>query len=167
MLPHLKRFALALFALLLASGVQAKPLPSQLTAAIILKLASLEARLQDEKDISIWIINDPALARVLEKRVGKTIGRSTLRAVHTDLPAGTRPDLVYINSQNKLPEFVARANQLGAISMTPFHNGNVKDVTVLIYDDQGLPAITINMPASRQLNLQWDPSVLEISDVIY
>lgn len=167
MFRHLKPMLFVLSSLLFAVPAPAKPLPSQLTGAIILKLVSLEAKLQAQEDISIWVINDPALARILEKRVGKTIGRCTLRAVHTELPAGTRPDLVYINSQSKLPEYVTRANQLGAIAMSPFRDGNVKDVTVHIYDDQGLPAITINMPASRRLNLQWDPSVLEISDVIY
>lgn len=153
---------------LLAAPLVAKPLPSQLTGAIILKLVSLEARLQEEKDITIWVVNDPALAKVLEKRVGKTIGRSTLRAVYSDgLPDDSKPNLVYINNQNNLPDYVARANRIGAISVAPFRDSTDRGITVLIYDDQGLPGISINMPSSRKLQLQWDPSVLEISDVIY
>ena len=157
--------------LLLVGGANmavAKPLPSTLTSAIILKLMSMESGLQADPSLSILVINDPALADQLEKRLGKPVGNSQLGAVYRDkLPAGVAPSLVYINSQSQFDSLLKTANRLGAISVSPDPAHATRGAVMVIYDDQGLPSITINMAPSRALNLQWHPSVLEISDVIY
>ena len=154
--------------LVTAHVTSASPLPTTLNGAILLKLLAFEDGLKRKSEISILVVNDDALAANLRQKLGAKVGRGKLVAVHANsLPEGVNADVIYLNGERQLHSITDYARKHGALTvgndLALAHRG----VALILFDDEGLPGVTISMKPSKALGLKWDPKVLEISQLIY
>lgn len=146
---------------------QAEPLPTPLNGALLLKLIDYEDSLKQKNEIRILVVNDLALANHLAQKIGTALG-GRLAAVYRDtLPQGTAADVIYLNSERQLAELRVYAKKRGALTVGHELALAHKGVALILFDDGGLPGITISVAPSKELGLRWDPKVLEVSQLIY
>ncbi|MDN3640540.1 YfiR family protein [Simiduia curdlanivorans] len=159
--------AVALISLLLIPLAHAKPLPTQMTGAIILKLMQLEASSDTSNTLNILVINDPSLAKYLSSKVGTKVGKMTLTQVWQDTaPSQKTPNIIYINTNKQLEKTMAYAKGIKALTISNDLNLAKSGVVLFIYDDEGLPGIALNIDASKRMGYKWDAKILEISKAI-
>ncbi|BFM12418.1 hypothetical protein R50072_25710 [Simiduia litorea] len=159
--------AALLVSLLLISQAHAKPLPTQMTGAIILKLMQLEARSDAPSELNILIINDPDLVKYLRTKVGAKIGNMTLAKVWLNVaPNQETPHLIYLNSSKQLEKTIAYAKDINALTISNDISQAKSGVVLFIYDDEGMPGIAMNIGASKLMGYKWDPKILKISRAI-
>jgi len=156
-----------LIGLLLTPLAQAKPLPTQMTGAIILKLMQLEARSDTPNALNILVINDPNLAKYLDSKIGTKVGQMTLTQVWLDTaPSQKKPNIIYINTNKQLEKTIAYAKNIKALTISNDITQAKSGVVLFIYDDEGLPGIALNVDASKLMGYKWDPKILDISKAI-
>ena len=165
---NLTRKLAALFiSLLLISQTHAKPLPTQMTGAIILKLMQLEARSDTPRELNILIINDSDLVKYLRTKLGTKIGKMTLTQVWLDkAPNQETPNIIYVNSSKQLEKTIAYAKEINALTISNDITQAKSGVVLFIYDDEGMPGIAINIDASKRMGYKWDSKILNISKAI-
>lgn len=172
MLKHLTapKFLLLAFSIAILLSplyAQAKPLPTPMTGAIILKLMQLEAEGEATNDLKILVVNDPDLGKYLHTKIGTRIGKRQLTQVWNDkIPEDAKPNIIYINSNKQLNDVVAYAKEIQALTISSDISKAAQGVVLFIYDDEGLPGISINISASKAIGYKWNPKILEISKAI-
>ncbi|MBB3168906.1 YfiR/HmsC family protein [Simiduia aestuariiviva] len=153
---------------LLSSLASAKPLPAALNSVLLLKLLAFEASVSQQQAVHILVVNDDALADALTKKIGSPIGAGKLAAVYRNrAPDNTKLHAIYINGEREPASLSTYAQSQHAVTvgnnLKQAHHG----VALILYDDEGLPGISISMSPSKSLGLSWDPKVLEVSTLIY
>jgi hypothetical protein len=148
---------------------QRKEAPSNVTAALIIKLAAFEKNLSgSEGDITIYIMGDPSVAKEFKKGIGRKIGKATIKRVieGSSLPS-TKPSILYIGDGSKVKETIKYTRSNNILSTTGLPELVEKGVTLGIgIGENGKPEIFLSISSSVEENLNWNPAIMKIAKII-
>ncbi|MCD4691787.1 MAG: YfiR/HmsC family protein [Calditrichales bacterium] len=148
---------------------QIKSAPAQLTAAFIIKLAAFEKNLSgSEKDITIYVMGAPKVAKEFKKGIGKKIGKATLKNVVEGkrLP-NTDPSILYVGNSSKLKEALKYTRSNKILSVTGVPKLVKEGVTLGIgIGKDGKPEIFLNLASSAEEELNWNPAIMKVAKII-
>jgi YfiR/HmsC-like len=148
---------------------QTKTASPEIIAEMILKLASFEKSMSGASDdITVYVLGADDVAKALDKKIGEKIGKATLKKVKKgdDLPEES-PNIFYIGDETKIFSAIMFTRTQKALSVTGLLNQAEKGISLSIAsDDAGKPAIAVNLAASKEEGLDWNPAILKIAMVI-
>ncbi len=141
-----------------------KALPNSLTAAILIKLIGYEKNSNNKKTVDIFVLGDESFAKELNKYIGKPIASTTLGSVRfgSELPDNP-PDVLFIGKFKYIKSATnyTKTHKIMSVSYDPLIVG--LGVSLLIFDDEGMPGVILNTSSSHSEGLSWTPEVLEIA----
>lgn len=151
------------------SGYASEAIPDEVAAALIVKLVPMEKGLMSiGGDIVIHVIGSPTLADALRKAVGKPIGKCKLSKVTDgdDLPT-EKPAVLILADAAKISEAIEYTYKEKVLSVTNKPELVEKGISLgMGIGDNGKPKILLNMTASVEEELDWNPAILKIAKTI-
>ncbi|MFH2037016.1 MAG: YfiR family protein [Candidatus Zixiibacteriota bacterium] len=145
-----------------------KPAPANVAADMTTKLLKMENKTSQAGDITIYVMGDPDVAAILEELIGMEIGKSKIDKITMgdDLPK-TKPTVLFIGDESKVDKAVEYTRAEKILSVTGIPNLISKGVSLGIGISETLNfKIIINLPASNQEGLDWNPAILKLATVI-
>jgi hypothetical protein len=148
---------------------QSEEAPPNVTAALIVKLAVFEKNLSgSEKDVTIYVMCAPKVAKEFKKGIGKKIGKATLKNVveGKGLP-DTKPSFFYVGNGSKVKEAIkyTRSNKIPSVTGLPQLVREGVTLGIGISKD-GKPEIFLNLYSSAEEELNWNPAIMKIAKII-
>lgn len=143
-----------------------RSLPPSLTAAIIVRVVAFETSERDGPALSIHVLDDETLAKELKGHVGVAVGSRTLTNVSfgANLPAGDA-DVVIATKKNNLSKAIKYSKEVGAISVATDPALAALGVSLVVFDDEGMPGVLLNRAAAKREGLHWEPEILQIAQL--
>lgn len=157
-----------LVGVVLASGilVKADSLPDSLSAAILVRVVGYENSVNRGDRLRIHVLDSASLAEELEAYVGSPVGARSLSAVTVGaITSDLSADVVVATKSAGLKLAVDYARRSGAVSVTTDPSLVGLGVSLIIFDDEGMPGIFLNAEAARRDGLQWEPEILEVAKI--
>lgn len=149
-------------------NAQMKNAQASIAAAMIVKVIHFEKNIANSDDISIYVLDAPEVAKELEKAIGASVGVSTLKTVASGktLPAD-KPSLIYCDADSRLAEVLAYSRGEKILSVTG-HPDLVDEGVSLGFGigEDNKPKIILNVNASLEEGLDWNPAILKIAKII-
>jgi hypothetical protein len=151
-----------------AANVCARPLPTELTSALLLKAVELETRLGAKDALTILVLGNRELFSALRARRRDVIGTGNLQEILRDeLPTKAKPDVIFIGRHTDLTAILEYAQRHQILTVSDNIALASRGVAMILYDDDGLPGILLNITVSKQRGLVWKPEILEFVEPIY
>ncbi|AWB65310.1 hypothetical protein C2869_02110 [Saccharobesus litoralis] len=160
---------LLLGVLLTSENSQAEPLPAGLVVPIMLKLVSLEDNLSQQDEITIQVIGRDDVADIAKARVGYAVGNAKLGAVTmADGMPKTAPDVIFAAklSDAALAQLVEYCRQHNVVLIGEQPELINKGLALVLFNDEGVPGVLLNLAKSKQHQLRWHPDVLNVVTVV-
>jgi YfiR/HmsC-like len=163
-----KRFLLLVLAILVFAGntSYSSEAPPKIAAALISKLLVLEKSLMSKDgDMVIYVIGSKKLADALKKSEGKKLGKRTLgKVVYSDVLPNEKPDVLCISTESVLTGAIEYTRKEKVLSITNKSKLVAKGVSLGIgIGDNGKPKILLNVTASGEEGLDWNPAIMKIA----
>jgi len=145
------------------------------TASNLVKIAGMEKHLAKAgKEISVYVINDPALASVLQGMVGQAVGEGKLATVKSGRTIPTeRPDIIYIGNPDDflfnptmMKSFLDYTKENKILSVTHEAMLIYKGVALGIASQEGNPKFYLNLQASKDSGMDWNKAVIKLAETI-
>lgn len=146
--------------------LQASEAPLELTVALFLQLIVFENNLMGkEGDFSVHIVGSSKLADMLSKKIGWQIGKRKLGKVTESNSMPTeKTDVMCIVKSSNIQEVVDYTHKEKILSFTNNPDFVSKGVALGVgVNSDGKPAISINLKASKEEGLNWNPAILKIA----
>ncbi len=145
-------------------------LPAPLTSALMLKIVELEQSLSEGQKLTIAVINDKPLARILLSRQGKAIKNSQLNKI---LPINNLselreviPDIIFVGRTSSTKNIIKFANTHNILTITENIEAVSQGVILALYNNEGIPGILLNLSASKANGFQWQPEILNVASIL-
>ena len=149
---------------LLPFNTFAKPLPSSLTAALLVKVANYEHSLTLKDDINILVINDKAVADTLLDKIGVQIAGGKLQGVkHVERYSGEEADIIFIGRMKGAEQLVEKLALKSILTVSGDDRLLEDGVVLCLYDNEGVPGILLNLESSKKSGLLWNPDILNFA----
>ncbi len=161
-------FVIVTFALISKGyGATYDNVPVKIQVAFFLKILAFNNDINKGNDISIYVINSPVFAEEMKKSLGARVGKSKIAAVTegSDLPT-QKPSVIYVGDSTGLDKIIKYARSNKVLSMTGSTDIVAKGVTLGIGSTGGKPKILMNVSASKEEGVSWNPVMLKISVII-
>ncbi len=161
---------LASLILLFGSNViaQVQDAPASVAAAMILKVVGFEKGISAGGDVNIYVLGAADVASELKKGIGTAIGKATLKSVESGeaLP-GTKPTILFIGNAAKLSDCLAYTHANKILSTTGKPDLVSSGVTLGFgVGADSKPKILLNLSASSEEGLEWNPAILKVAQTI-
>ena len=141
--------------------------PAAVQAAIFLKLMAFDKTIISGGDITIYVVGSPDFAAEMKKAVGKPVGAATIAKVSEGTGAPSeKPSIIYIGSESSISDLLAytKANKILSITGNPALIS--KDVSLTVGVSEGKPKIMLNLSASKDEGIDWNPAILKVAATI-
>jgi len=160
---------ISIFALIttLYLHAQTTDAPPNVAAALTMKLVSLEKKISAGGDITIYVISAPKVADELKKGIGKKIGKATLKNVESgsDLPAA-KPTFIFVGKKADVSTAIEYSRKNKILSVTGTLDYVNQGVSLGIGVGGGKPKIVLNLSASVEESLDWNPAIMKVAKTI-
>jgi YfiR/HmsC-like len=141
--------------------------PVALQAALFLKLLPFDKNIVSTGAVTIYVVDAPEFAAEMKKAEGKLIGAAALSKVidGKGVPA-EKPSVIYVGSESVLKELVAytRENKILSISGKPELAS--KEISLFVGISSEKPKILLNLSASKEEGIDWNPAILKVAATI-
>jgi len=146
---------------------QVSDAPASVAAALCIKVAAYEKNIASAGDLSVYVLDDAAVAAELKKGIGQAIGKSKLAAVESgsSLPA-SKPSLLFVGSAGKLAEAIKYSRDNDILSVTGQPDLVSGGVTLGFGIEGGKPKIMLNLSSSVEENCDWNPAIMKVAKTI-
>lgn len=156
-----------LCSLTLAMTCTAAPLPTPLTAALMLRISELEKNISSGQSITIVVINNQSLAKLLENKKGTVIGNKSYikDVIHLNNIKNLEnynANIIYVGRTEQMDTILDYAKTQQAITISSDINSIEQGIVLSLYDNEGIPGILLNLTASKSNSLNWNPDILNI-----
>ncbi len=155
------------FAFSWAAQVNAAGLPAKVQANLILKILGFEKSTTASGAASIHVIDAPDVAAALESMVGRRAGKAKLTVVtqSSSVPS-EKVSALYIGSESQLDEGLEYTHKNNVMSVTGNSALVDKGVTLGLGVEAGKPKFILNLSASKDEGLDWNPAILKIASAV-
>ena len=159
-----------LFLSLVGSSLQAqmKNAPANVVAAMLVKVINFEKNIANSGDITVYVLDAPDVVAELKKAIGMSVGKSTLKTVTSGntLPAD-KPSLIYFDDASRLNAVIGYTHGNNILSATGHPDLVEKGATLGFgIGDDNKPKIFLNLNASLEEELDWNPAILKIAKIV-
>lgn len=166
-----KLFLLILFTAVIILGFVSdltaqREAPAPVAAALAIKLMGFNNKLKG--DITVYVVGDQNIAQEMKKGVGKSIGAATLINVEVgdELPK-SKPNIIFVCSVAKSQACIDYARKNKIMSVTGIPDLANKGVSLGIgVGDDGKPKILLNLSASAEEGIDWNPAIMKVAQTI-
>lgn len=141
------------------------PIPIQ--AAIFLKLMEFDKNISSGGTITIYVVGSPDFAAAMKKAEGKAVGAATIGKVieGTGVPT-EKPSVIYIGSESVLSQLQTYTSTNKVLSITGNPELVAKGVSMSVGISDGKPKIMLNLSASKDEGIDWNPAILKVATII-
>ncbi|EDY81310.1 hypothetical protein VDG1235_928 [Verrucomicrobiia bacterium DG1235] len=142
-------------------------LPDSLAAAIITKVLAFETSEGRSEAVRIHVMDQESLAKQFLTKKGMMIGNRRVESVTwgEGIPRGGVDVIVASNEKSVLAAIeYARKNRAITVSNNP--EMAPLGVSLIVYNDEGMPGILLSRRAAQREGLYWEPQILEIAEII-
>jgi len=148
-----------------SEDIEAAPAPLQ--AALFLKLLAFDKNIATSGTVSIYVVGSPEFAAEMKKAEGKPVGTATLGKISegTAVPA-EKPSVIYLGSDASITELLAYTKGNKVLSITGNPALVSKDVSLGVGTSGGKPKIMLNLSASKDEGIDWNPAILKVAATI-
>jgi hypothetical protein len=160
-------FVFCFFCFGLSSSLQARPLPEKFTAALLLKLVVLEKGLAEKRELHIHVLDNMLLTEALidmSKRRRADMLALTITG-SSKLPLEV-PDVLFIGDRAATERGIQYCEEHKVMSVSDNVALSPAGASLVLYDDDGLPGIILNLATSRKERLHWQAQILEIAEPV-
>ncbi|MBL7973303.1 MAG: DUF4154 domain-containing protein [Candidatus Kapabacteria bacterium] len=145
----------------------AQTIEPNLAAVLVLKVAAMEKKLGEANNgITIYVVDAPEIARELRKVSGSTVGKTRLESVTEGpgLPA-VKPDVLFVGSTENASKFIRYARQNHILTISTYQDSFDAGTSIYLGKDEstGKSYIALNITASKEEALEWNPALLKIA----
>lgn len=160
-------YAVIALAFCCASQANAAGLPAKVQANLILKILSFEKATTASGSATIHVIDEPEVAAALEAMVGRSAGKAKLTVVtqSSGLPTD-KVSALYIGSESQLASGLEYTHANKVMSITGNSALVDKGVTLGLGVEAGKPKFILNLSASKDEGLEWNPAILKIASAV-
>ncbi len=142
--------------------------PSNIAAALLLKIAGYEQNSSSGGDYVIHVLGSPEMEQELKAGIGQAIGKSKLVSVTSSntLP-DTPPNLLFIGDEKLIGAALEYAHSNHVFTATNSNALSAQGVSLgILVGSDGKPKIVLNLTGSKEENLNWNPAVMKIAKTI-
>ncbi len=163
---ELFRQAVMLSMLVMSSVAFADSLPDKLTVAIIFKLIEYDERFDKRESVKVHVISSASIASVMAGYQGKRFNNlEIMKVTHSDKLPESEVDVIFIGG-GKIKEIVDHARENRVLTVTNRPDYSKDGVSLIVFNDEGLPGILINTVSSGLEGVLWKPEVLDVARTI-
>ncbi|MCZ6677982.1 MAG: YfiR/HmsC family protein [Candidatus Poribacteria bacterium] len=146
-----------------------KDAPPKIVAVLIVKLIAFDKKIGGSaKDLTIYVMGAPNVAKALEKGIGKKIGKATLKnVVQGDGLPENKPDVFYVGDASKVDEASNYTRSNKVLSVTGIVELIPKGISLgMGVGDDGKPKILLNLTAAKSEGIDWNPAILKVASEV-
>jgi hypothetical protein len=153
-----------LLSMSLSLFAEVKEAPPNVAAAMLVKVIGFEKVIAAKSDVSIYVLGSEEVANELKKGIGQANIKNV--EVGADLPASA-PSVLFVADASKLEAAMAFTHQNKILSVTGLPDLVSKGITLGFgVGDDSKPKILLNLSASAEEGLDWNPAILKIAKTI-
>ena len=150
------------------SSVLAEPLPPTLVVPIMLKLVSLEDGLMDHEKLRVQVIGRADVHQEAMTRIGSEVGNGVLTdVVLSGELLHTPPHVIFAAKLDpeQLKKLHQYCQQHGVLLIGEQPELVSQGLALVLYNDEGVPGVLLNLSQSKKFKLRWHPDVLNVVSV--
>lgn len=140
--------------------------PAKVASALTIKLSAFEKGISG--DIVIYVMGEPDVATELKAAIGSEIGTGKLKEVKSGdgLPS-EKPSILFVGEKANVGEAIGytRGNKVLSVSGNPALITEGVSLGFGLGDD-GKPKIFLNITASKEEGLDWNPAIMKIATIV-
>jgi hypothetical protein len=141
--------------------------PVTLQAALFLKLLPFDKNIVSTGAVTIYVANAPEFAAEMKKAEGKLVGSAVISKVIDGKGVPTeKPSVLYIGSESGLKELVAYTKENKVLSISGKPDLSSKDISLFVGISNEKPKILLNLSASKDEGIDWNPAILKVAATI-
>jgi len=140
--------------------------PVNIQTSLFLKLLVFNKDISQDDKVSVYVIGNPDFAAEMKKEIGTKIGKATLSDVAegVNLPS-QKPSVIYLGDISKLDEIIRYTRENKLLSITGIPDLVSKGISLGVGISDGKPKVLLNMSASKEEDIPWNPAILKISTI--
>jgi hypothetical protein len=141
--------------------------PVALQAALFLKLLPFDKNIISSGSVTIYVANAPEFAAEMKKAEGKLIGAAVIAKVldGKGVPA-EKPSVIYVGSESVLKDLVAYTKENKILSISGKPELVSQDISLFVDISSEKPKILLNLSASKDEGIDWNPAILKVAATI-
>ncbi len=141
--------------------------PVSVQAAIFLKLLEFDKNISSGGSINVYVVGSSEFAAAMKQAVGKAVGGATIGKVveGAGLPAD-KPSVIYIGTASALGEIQKYTTTNKILSISGLPELASKGVTLTVGISEGKPKIMLNLTASKDEGIDWNPAILKVAATV-
>jgi hypothetical protein len=141
------------------------PIPVQ--AAVFLKLLEFDKNISSGGSITIYVVGSPDFAAAMKKAEGKAVGAATIgKVIEGPGVPSEKPSVIYIGSESVLSQLQTYTSANKVLSITGNPEFVSKGVSLSVGISEGKPKIMLNLSASKDEGVDWNPAILKVAATI-
>ena len=141
--------------------------PVDVQVAIFLKLLAFDKNISAGGSITVYVVGSHDFAEAMKKALGKAVGASTIGNVSEGSGAPSeKPSAVYIGTESVLAQMLSYTTANKVVSMTGVPELAQKGVTLTVGVSDGKPKILLNISASKDEGIEWNPAILKVAAML-
>ncbi len=146
----------------------AEEAPPNILAVFLVKLSSLEKNLSTSgAPLTVHVIGAPAVASELQGMSGSPIGSSSLGEVtSSDALPGTAPSILFVGSSSMVGQAAAYCAENKVLSFTSLSDQLKEGMVVGIGVEAGKPKVLLNLEATNNCGVEWNPAIMKIAQPV-
>ena len=138
--------------------------PVSIQAALFCKLLVFNQEISTGSSISIYIVGASDFANEMQQVLGKKIGKSKITSIleGTGLP-DYKPSIIYVGNTSKADALIVYARQNKVLTITGIPELVSAGVTLGLGVLNQKPRILLNILASKEEGINWNPTIFKIA----
>lgn len=155
-------------ALSVSSPAQVENAPASLAVALTLKLAAFEKHISMNEDVSLFVFGAPDVAAEFETVIGNSIGNATLSTVSQgDTLPEEPPTILFVGPKTDVDQALSYSRKHKILSITASPGLVNRGITLGIgVGKDGKPVIKLNLSATIEEGITWNPAIMKIAKTV-
>jgi len=168
----MKRFILVIIhclLLLTQSNAQVTDVPTNVLAAVLLKVVDFELNIREAERFTIYVMEAPEVAEELHQKIGLKAGKAILKDVQSGSGFPEEiPTILYVGNDQILEKALAYSRQNKVLTVVG-NRALVKAGASLGFGvgQEGKTIIYLSLSNSVKEGKEWNPAILRIAKVVH
>jgi len=142
---------------------QVLPLPGDIAAKLLIKVIGFEKNIS-KQDIVIYVQGAPDVAKEFQKLIGQA---GIIKVVSGPSLPASKPTIYFVNNAGHLAEALKYTRENKVLSVSNYPSFVPTGVTLGLGVGQDNKAkILLNVTASEQEGLNWEPAIMKVAQII-
>ncbi|MFC1764777.1 YfiR/HmsC family protein [Planctomycetota bacterium] len=143
--------------------------PANVQVALVAKLLAYNKTISKGGNVIVHVVGDGKIAAAMKPAIGRSVGKSKLsNVVEGPIPADKVPDLgaIFVGKADQWPAIQAYCCKHKIMSVSGLPELVGKGVSLIVGASNNKPKVILDIAASKQEGINWDPKILKIATLI-